>query len=86
MLRPRGENSSAPHVGMAYAHIANARVCLVGMQSVRTAGLGRASDEEINSPSFRFDEGASAEAKLALIMPSEEEKGGKAPTGGRRAG
>ena len=26
---------------------------------------------------FRFDEGASAEAKLALIMPSEEEKGAK---------
>ena len=45
VLRPRGEYSSAPHVGMAYAHIAKARVCLVGMQSVRTAGLGRASDE-----------------------------------------
>jgi len=26
------------------------------VQSVRTAGLGRASDEEINSPSLRIDE------------------------------
>ena len=37
--------------------------------------------ETQNSPSLRFDERASAEAKLALIMPSEEEKGGEAPNG-----
>ena len=29
---------------------------------------------QINSPSIRFDEGVSAETKLALAMPSEEEK------------
>ena len=43
--------------------------------------LGRRNEEKINSYSIRFDEGASAEAKLALIMPGEEEKGGKAPNG-----
>lgn len=30
-----------------------------------------------NSPSLRFDEGASVEAKLALVMSSEEEKWAK---------
>jgi hypothetical protein len=33
----------------------------------------------LNSPSVRFDEGASAETKSTLSLPSEEEKGGKAP-------
>ena len=41
---------------------------------------------QINSPSIRFDEGASAEAKLALIMPSEEEKVGEAHNGWPKAG
>ena len=40
-LLPSIHTASAPHVGMAHAHIVMARVCLVGMQSVRTAGLGR---------------------------------------------
>ena len=41
----------------------------------RPAGLDRTSEVAHNSPSLRIDEGASAETKLALAMPSEEEKG-----------
>ena len=47
----------------------------------RPAGLDRTSEVAHNSPSLRIDEGASAETKLALAMPSEEEKGGEAPNG-----
>jgi len=39
-----------------------------------------------NFPSFRIDEGARAEAELALAMPSEEEKEAQSPTGARGAG
>ena len=40
----------------------------------------------MNFPSFRIDEGARAETKLALAMPSEEEKEAQPPRGARRAG
>ena len=55
---------------------------------IKGGGESRAlhSRGDLNSPSSRFDEGASAEAKLALIMPSEEEKEAQPPTGARRAG
>jgi hypothetical protein len=56
------------------------------VQPVRTAVLGRRNEEKINSYSIRFDEGASAETKLALVLPSEEEKGGKAPNGWPESG
>ena len=42
--------------------------------------------ETLNSPSIRVDEGASAEAKLAWILPSEEEKGGVASNGCPKGG
>ena len=41
---------------------------------LRPKGSLAALEGSFNSPSFRFDEGARAETKLALVMPSEEEK------------
>jgi len=42
--------------------------------------------QNLNSPSIRFDEGARAETKRALAMPSEEEKGGVASNGCPKGG